>query len=272
VRLEQVALVKLGACADPAQAHALAARVALTPGVALLGGFVHSSQWDEAALGHLLQAAQDAGLGVDLHVDEELNAQARGLATIARLLRERGFEQRAVCGHVCALAAMPEADALRVLDDVARAPITLVSLPITNLLLQDACVGRTPRLRGITLVKEARSRGIPVLLASDNVQDPFCPVGSFDPLEAFAAATLAAQLDNPFDTWSDAICRADWLRPGHHASASLIGQPADLVVFADADATGWPSRATRRVVLRGGVAREPAPAAWQVAPAASLAL
>ena len=74
---------------------------------------------------------------------------------------------------------MDETTALKTLDAAARAPITIVSLPITNLLLQDAVAGRTPRQRGITLVKEARARGIPLLLGSDNVQDPFCAVGTF---------------------------------------------------------------------------------------------
>ena len=125
------------------------------------------------------------------------------------------------------------------------------------MLLQDAAIGRTPRLRGLTLLKEARARGIPLLIATDNVQDPFCRVGSYDPIEAFTAGVLAAQLDQPFDTWSDVLCRADWLRRMPAPAPSLIGAAADLVVFHDADAWGWPSRSARRTVLRGGVPLTP---------------
>ena len=148
---------------------------------------------------------------MDLHCDEELNPQAEGLATTAALLREIGFSGRVVCGHTCALAAQPEAQALATLDAVAAAPITMVSLPTTNLLLQDAQTGRTPRWRGLTLVKEARARGIPLLISTDNVQDAFCRAGSFDPVEALAVGALAAQFEHPFDEWSDTICRGDWL-------------------------------------------------------------
>ncbi|RZL07583.1 MAG: amidohydrolase, partial [Rubrivivax sp.] len=196
-----------------------------------------------------------------------LNPTAQGLAGVAEAARAMDFPGRIVCGHVCALAAMPEAQALAILDAVVRAPITLVSLPITNLLLQDAVTHRTPRLRGITLVKEARARGIPLLFASDNVQDPFCPVGSFDPLEAFAAGVLAAQLDAPFDRWSDTLCRQDYLARGTPGPASLVGQRADLLLFPDADATGWPSRTARRVLLQGGVAQAAPPTAWLAAQA-----
>ncbi|MBB3642368.1 amidohydrolase family protein [Variovorax atrisoli] len=253
VRLEQVSLIKLPLFEDAAQAMRLAKQVQATGPHALLGGFVHSTNWSENALRNLLVSAQACDLDIDLHVDEELNASAVGLQTTARILAEIGYEGRVVCGHICALAAQPEAQALATLDAVARAPITVVSLPATNLLLQDAVTGRTPRLRGITLVKEARERGIPLLFASDNVQDPFCRVGSFDPVEALGTAALVAQLDEPFDDWSQALCRSDRLRrEAPAAQPTLVGQGADLVLFTQADRHGWPSRTAGRVVLREG--------------------
>jgi cytosine deaminase len=265
LRLQQVSLVKLTLFEDLAQARKLARRVAAAGPQALLGGFVHSTNWSEPALRNLLVAAQELGLDVDLHVDEALHPEAIGLASTARLLAEIGFEGRVVCGHACALAAQPRERALATLDAVARAPITLVSLPATNLLLQDAVTGHTPRRRGITLVKEARDRGIPLLFASDNVQDPFCRLGSFDLAEAMGTAALAAQLDEPFDSWSASVCRSDRLQRGAAAARAptLAGAAADLVLFTAADVHGWPSRAAGRVVLRDGVLTHGhAPAAW----------
>lgn len=253
LRLELVSLTKLSSFARADDARTVAAQVAATGPHAVMGGFVHSSNWDATGLRHLLLAAHERGLDLDLHVDEELEPRACGLLHTARILREIGYAGRAVCGHVCALAAQPLDVALATLDEVARAPITLVSLPITNLLLQDAQVGRTPRQRGITLVKEARERGIPLLFASDNVQDPFCHVGSYDPVECMASAVQAAQLDEPFDQWSDALCRHDWLSRAPAAQPALAGAQADLVIFHDADAWSWPSRTGRRTVLRAGL-------------------
>jgi cytosine deaminase len=252
ITLERVSLIPLHLYADRSTAMALASAVAASGPGALLGGFVHTTNWNPQALRHLFEAAGHHGLNVDLHVDEELNPAACGLATTAALLQETEFSGHVVCGHTCALAAQDEALALATLDAVARAPITLVTLPMTNLLLQDAVTGRTPRMRGLTLVKEARERGIPVLLASDNVQDPFCSVGSFDPLEAFATGVQAAQLPSPFDHWSDTLCRADWLRRGPSSVPLQAGSPADLLVFTQADAWGFPSRSHGRVVLRSG--------------------
>ncbi len=42
-------------------------------------------------LRHVFIAAGENGLDVDLHVDEELNPQAQGLAATARILREWGM-------------------------------------------------------------------------------------------------------------------------------------------------------------------------------------
>lgn len=263
VELQRVSLNPLPLFAERSAARALAQAVAAGGPGACLGGFVHSTNWNAQSLRHLLEAAEEAGLDVDLHCDEELNPQAQGLATTAALAREIRFSGRIVCGHTCALATQSEAQALATLDAVAAAPITMVSLPTTNLLLQDAQSGRTPRQRGVTLVKEARERGIPLLISTDNVQDAFCRAGSFDPVEALAVGALAAQFEQPFDEWSETICRGDWLARDANAPPLRVGAVADLVIFSAADAHGWPTRAHERVVLRvGRVAAGTVPASW----------
>ena len=268
IHLEQVALIPLDLFADKAQAARLAQQVAHSGPQAVMGGFVHSTNWDLQSLRHLLEAADAQGLDMDLHVDEELYPDAQGLAQIASLLRSMGYTGRMVCGHTCALAAKPLDEALRILDAVAQAPITLVTLPITNLLLQDARTGHTPRQRGLTLVKEARARGIPLLVSSDNVQDPFCPLGSFDPLEAFGMGVAAAQMTQAFDDWSDTLCRSDWLRAGPCTPPLHSGAPADFVLLPHSNATAFPSRSHARVVVRNGQCLHGTPPATWLQPQA----
>jgi cytosine/creatinine deaminase len=250
--LERVSLMPLHLFTDSSTANALAAKIAASGPSAKLGGFIHTTNWNAQSLRHLFEAAALHGLDVDLHMDEELNPAACGLATTAALVKNMNFAGHVVCGHNCALSAQDESLALATLDAVAQTHITLITLPMTNLLLQDAVTGKTPKLRGITLLKEAKARGIKVLMASDNVQDPFCHVGSYDPLEAFMAGVLAGQLDAPFDVWSESLCRADWLRSGPAAKPLQVGSTADLIIFRDASAFSFPSRSHERVVLRQG--------------------
>jgi cytosine/creatinine deaminase len=250
--LERVCLIPLHLFADSSTAKALAAKTASSGPGAKLGGFIHTSNWNPAALRNVFEAAEQHGLDVDLHMDEELSPAACGLAATAALVKDMGFSGHVVCGHNCALSAQGDSQALATLDAVAQTNITLITLPMTNLLLQDAVTGRTPRQRGITLLKEARARAIRVLMASDNVQDPFCHVGSYDPLEAFAAGVLAGQLDAPFDTWSESLCRPDWLRSGPAAPPLQTGSSADLLIFKNSSAWSFPSRTHERVNLRNG--------------------
>lgn len=270
VRLEQVALIPLDLFTDRDQAMRLACQVAQTGPHALMGGFVHSTNWDPQALRNLLEAADAHGLDMDLHVDEELYPDAQGLKTIAQTLQDMQYSGRVVCGHTCALAAKPLNEALDILDAVAKAPITLVTLPITNLLLQDARTGHTPRQRGLTLIKEARARGIPLMVSSDNVQDPFCPIGSFDPLEAFGIGVAAAQLTNAFDDWADTLCRGDWLRSSGTVHPLSTGADADFVVLPHSNASAFPSRDHNRVVVRNGLCTHGTPPAhWLQTPVAT---
>lgn len=263
--LERVNLCPLDLYQDREWAFATARDVAASGPHALLGGFVHSTNFSVKALRHLLEAAQFHELNVDLHCDEELNPEAQGLAAVAELMSELEFEGRVTCGHTCALAAKPATEALRILDAVASRRITLVALPVTNLILQDATTGRTPRLRGLTLVKEARDRGIPVLLASDNVQDPFCPIGSYDPLEALLIGTPMGQFDRPLDDWSDTICCSGALTGDGLTKPFQKGDVADLIIFPSADAWSFPSRTQPRLVLRAGeLAHGSVPTGWKV--------
>jgi cytosine deaminase len=263
IRLERVALIPLTLFKNRNDALFLAQSVKASqlrvPG-AMLGGFIHSSNWDPEALENLLLAAQNHELDLDLHVDEELNPNAMGLKTIAERVHDMGFAGRVVCAHTCALSQMPEHESLKILDQVAKAGITLITLPITNLFLQDAQTQRTPRIRGMTLIKEARERKIPVLLASDNVQDPFCAMGSYDPLEAFSVGVPMGQLNSAFDQWTELLCRPEWIHskisPPDYSPFG-VGARADFVCFTQANATGFPSQSHARQIIRAGFLSSP---------------
>jgi cytosine deaminase len=251
--IERVSLIPLHLYADAAQARMLAKQVTASGPGALLGGFVHTSNWDLQALKNLMLAAQAEGLNIDLHMDEELNPAAQGLLRATKIMREIGFEGHVVCGHTCALSAQDSSLALHTLDEVAKVNMSLVTLPLTNLLLQDAVTGKTPTQRGVTLVQEARARNIPVMVASDNVQDPFCTFGSYDPLEALSTGALAAQLPQVFDDATQSICRTDWLTGQANVKPFDVGSAANFIVFEQANLWGFPSQTHKRIVVRNGL-------------------
>lgn len=252
IHIERASLIPLHLYADRDQAFALAKQVADSGPGTLLGGFVHTSNWNLQALENLLEAAQAYQLNVDLHMDEELNPHAQGLLRTTEIMQKMKFAGHVVCGHTCALSAQDASLALRTLDEVAKVNMSLVTLPLTNLLLQDAVTGKTPTQRGVTLVQEARARSIPVLVASDNVQDPFCTFGSYDPLEALTVGALAAQLPDVFDEATQSVCRSDWLTGEKSLATFAIGKPANFIVLTQANIWGFPSQTYERLVFRNG--------------------
>ncbi len=113
--------------------------------------------------------------------------------------------------------------------------------------------GRTPRQRGITLLKEAQAAGIPVLLGCDNVQDAFCPAGSYDPLDTLACALFALQLDSVFDQQSQLICDVPALTGElQNAHPLAPGSEATLVLFPGSDSLTWPLHSAARLVFHHG--------------------
>ena len=159
-------------------------------------------------LDRLFALAAARGVDVDVHVDENGNAESRGLLAVASAaLRCAGFRGRLTCGHCCSLAAQPPDVLAASLDAAKAAGLIVVSLPAVNLWLQDrdAAGKRTPRRRGVTLLKELAAAAVPVALASDNTRDQFYAYGDLDMLDVFRDAVRIGHLDRPFGDWPAAI-------------------------------------------------------------------
>ena len=103
-----------------------------------------------------LAARYDAD--VDMHVDETDDGSVRTLAMVVEETERRGWQGRVTVGHVCALSAADDEYADQVVAGCARLGVTVVSNPVTNLVLQ----GRGDRglvRRGTTRVRELLAAG-----------------------------------------------------------------------------------------------------------------
>ncbi|MEM8865024.1 MAG: cytosine deaminase [Planctomycetota bacterium] len=253
IELQLATLTPIDDFADETWARGVADRAA-EHGL-VLGAFCYMTADFDALIARILMLAADRGLDVDFHVDETLDPDADGLARIAEEVVRQNFPRRVLCGHACSLAAMDEATAREHIELVAKAGLHVVTLPLTNLYLQDRQSGQqTPRRRGLTLVHELRAAGVAVSIATDNVRDPFFPYGDFDPLEAFREATLVGHLDSPVTSWLDALTHSPANAMGLQWDGRLrVGSPADLILWNardDSELIGRPHG--DRVVLRGG--------------------
>lgn len=88
-------------------------------------------------LDRIFTLAKERDLDIDFHTDENGNELARGLRYVAEKTIQHGYQGRVVCGHCCSLAYQPPDELKKTLDVVARAGITIVSLPLVNQWTQD---------------------------------------------------------------------------------------------------------------------------------------
>jgi len=253
IKLQAVALFPIDAMDDDAYFTDLVQVVAEHG--ALLGGVTYPMPDLDTRLDRLFMAASDKGLDVDLHVDETQDAGVLTLAQIAEAKQRTGFEGSVTVGHCCSLARQDEETAAVTIESVRQAGLSVVSLPMCNMYLQDRHTGRTPRSRGITLLHEFMAAGVPVAVASDNTRDPFYAYGDLDMVEVFREAVRIAHLDHPLDDAAGLVTRipAGILQePGFGRIAE--GHAADLVLF---NARTWSEFLSRpqadRIVMRNGM-------------------
>jgi cytosine deaminase len=246
-----IEIVASGGCPLTGQAgrsSVAALRDAIGAGADVVGGAPWLDPDPKAAYRILFDVAAEAGLPVDLHVDETTDA---GTDTLRFLIDEagRGFGHPVTASHAVSLGSWPRSVQRRVASQLAEAGITVVTLPQTNLWLQGRAAGaHAPR--GLTAVGVLRELGVTVAAGGDNIRDPFNPLGRADPLETASLLAAAAQL-SPAEALA-AVSADAWALLGRPAPLPQPGAPAAFVaVAADSAADAVAGAPPGRIVIRG---------------------
>jgi cytosine deaminase len=229
-------------------------------GTGILGAVTYTIPRLREGLARLFALAERKGWELDFHVDESADPAARSLKVVADTAIERRFPRRILVGHCCSLARQDEDERARTIDAVARAGLSVVSLPMCNMFLQDREGGRTPRWRGVTALHELKAAGVNVMIASDNTRDPFYAYGDLDMMETWREGTRILHLDYPFADWAPAVSASPGKAMGLDLGVLRQGERADMILTRARD---FPELLARpqsdRIVVRGGEASNAAP-------------
>ena len=193
VDLQLVALVGVPLTGPEGAGNRRALAAALAAGADLVGGAPALDPRPADCVAVCLDAAAEAGLAVDLHIDETLDPDVRTLADLARGVLDRGFPHPVTASHCVSLGMMSESDQRDVSALVAEAGIGVVTLPQTNLFLQSRG-WRTAPPRGLTALAALTEAGVRVAGGGDNLQDPFNLMGRGDPFETASLLVTAGHL------------------------------------------------------------------------------
>jgi cytosine deaminase len=211
----------------------------------------------------LFELAERKGWELDFHVDESSDPAARSLKVIADMAVERRFARPILVGHCCSLALQDDDERQRTIDAVTRAGLSVVSLPMCNMFLQDRRTGRTPRWRGVTALHELKHAGVNAMIASDNIRDPFYPYGDLDMMEVWREGVRILHLDYPFADWAEAVNSAPARAMGLDLGRLRPGGPADMILTHARDFIELMARPqSDRIVLRGGEASNATPPSY----------
>lgn len=227
---------------------------AVARGVDVMGGCPHLAPHPRAELNRMLDIAQEHGLPVDLHADEQTDLPTADedldIVELARQVLHRGLQAPVTASHCVRLGMLPPHRLHPVLELVARAGIGIVALPITNLYLQGRDASHAAP-RALTALRAILDAGIPMAAGADNLRDPFNPAGRADPFETTSLLITAGHLPG-----SDALAAVTsgartvlGLPPAGHG----IGDVANLVLVPDAPLGDVLAGADdARIVLHGG--------------------
>jgi cytosine deaminase len=173
-------------------------RRALGRGADLVGGCPYN---DTDAVKHIeivFALAQAFDVDADFHVDfsdEPDHLHVREI--IAQTLRA-GWQGRVAVGHLTELAALPALEQDALIADLAAARIGVIALPATDLYLMGRGDAVNVR-RGLTPLRRLLAAGVPVALASNNIRNPFTPVGTADLADLTFLAAVAGHMGTARD-------------------------------------------------------------------------
>lgn len=205
---------------------------ALSMGADLVGGCPYNDTDASEHITIVFRLAREFGVDADFHVDFFDEPEHLHIREIARETVRLGWQGRVAVGHLTELAALPVAEQQRVIAEIRGAGIGVISLPLTDLYL----MGRGDELnvrRGLTPIRRLLAAGVPVALASNNIRNPFTPVGTADLAHVLFVAAVAAHMGTPagmrqlLDTVTTHPARILGLRD----YGLQVGCRADLVVW-----------------------------------------
>jgi cytosine deaminase len=241
-------------------------RKAVELGADVVGGIPHYELTREDGVESVqfsFALAEEFGLRVDIHCDETDDDHSRFVEVMVAETIRRNMSGRVTASHTTAMHSYNAAYAYRLVNNIKRAGLHMVTNPLDNAVLQGR-FDTGPIRRGHTRVKQLQEAGVNVCIGHDSVMDPWYPLGFGDPVQAaFVFVHLGHYSgDDELRRLLDMVTVNPASALGLSDYGIVVGNPADFVVFdapTDVDAIRLGSR--RHLVVRAGrvVARtEPA--------------
>ncbi len=171
---------------------------AMDMGADVVGAVPYNDTSAEEHIDIVFKIAKKYDKDLDLHQDFKDDYEGQSIEYLARKTIAEGYQGRVSVGHMTSIGAMPDDKLKPILELMAEADITVMSLPMTDLHLGGRKDEYNVR-RALTPIRKLRDAGVNVVLASNNIRNPFTPYGNGDLLQVAMLAIPVAHLGGSDD-------------------------------------------------------------------------
>ncbi|PTQ82213.1 cytosine deaminase [Trichococcus patagoniensis] len=171
---------------------------AMEMGADVVGGIPYNDTDAKDHLDIVFKIAKEFDKDIDLHQDFKDDAEGQTIEMVCRKVIEEGYIGRLSVGHLTSLGALPDEKLNPIIELMAEAQINVMSLPMTDLHLG----GRHDEFnvrRAVTPIRKLRDGGVNVVLATNNIRNPFTPYGNGDLMQVAMLAVPVAHLGGADD-------------------------------------------------------------------------
>lgn len=155
--------------------------------------FEFTREYSVESLRICFELAQKYGKLIDVHCDEIDDEASRGLETVATLAYETGMRDMVTASHTTAMHSYNNAYVIRLMRILKMSGMNFVANPCVNMHLGGR-VDTYPKRRSLTRVKELTEAGCNVSFGSDDIFDPWNPMGNGNMRDAVFMGIYAGHL------------------------------------------------------------------------------
>jgi cytosine deaminase len=233
IDIQVVAFPQNGIFTDPINVGLLEESIKM--GVDVVGGAPHIEYTREDGVKDVelvYELAEKNNRLIDIHIDETGDPYSRFVEVMAKESINRGMGERSVASHTTAMHNYNNDYAYKVIGNIAKARMNMITNPFDNAVLQNRMDGY-PRKRGVTRVDEMLDRGINVAIGHDSIMDPWYSMGKGNMVQAaflllhMGHMNGASQVQQLFDMITTnsarAMCLDDY--------GVVVGNQADLIIY-----------------------------------------
>ena len=152
---------------------------AVKMGIDVIGGAPHIEYTREDGVKEvelIYDLAEKYDRLIDIHIDETGDPHSRFVEVMAKESINREFFDRATASHTTAMHNYNNDYAFKLIGNLAKAKINMITNPFDNTVLQNRTDGY-PRKRGCTRVDELLEKGVNVSIGHDSIMDPWYSMG-----------------------------------------------------------------------------------------------